>query len=556
MQAAVTVSDPHRLYYLRNFHQAMTWLAARYADILRPEETDFIVQFEQLPEASRALFVRMVMRKGPLFRTTKLHYDEIGCPERAVQPLLLQGWVDPDPVLSTEALLGLLTRQEIIEAFRPMGLPGRLRKAEMADWLRALELAPRPYTQWWTQAVDAVWHVRMVPLCERLRAMFFGNLRQQWSEFVLADLGVFRYETVRMDASSRPFPSAQAVDHFLALHSCRQALEDGQPPTDLLAQLSALPPLDDWLGVRAAKLRFLIGQVAERQQDWPVALACYDQSTYPGARYRRLRALERSGDIGQALIEATRAHACPESEEERQCLDRMMPRLHRRSGQTPARHQRLANAPFTHLALPRTQEGISVERVVQAHLATDDAPVFYVENTLVNGLFGLLCWDAIFAGVPGAFFHPFQSGPADLLSPAFRHRRAELLDDLLGQLQSSAWRDTIRARYESKHGIYSPFVAWSMLTPELLELALTCIAPAHLRAWFERLLDDIKANRTGWPDLIQFFPNESRYALVEVKGPGDRLQDNQKRWLDFCVRHDMPVQVAYVAWADACTDPA
>ena len=30
-------------------------------------------------------------------------------------------------------------------------------------------------------------------LCERLRLMFFGNLRQDWSEFVLADLGVFKY---------------------------------------------------------------------------------------------------------------------------------------------------------------------------------------------------------------------------------------------------------------------------------------------------------------------------------------------------------------------------
>jgi sulfur relay (sulfurtransferase) complex TusBCD TusD component (DsrE family) len=42
--------------------------------------------------------------------------------------------------------------------------------------------------------------------------------------------------------------------------------------------------------------------------------------------------------------------------------------------------------------------------------------------------------------------------------------------------------------------------------------------------------------------------------MIEVKGPGDRLQDNQKRWLEFCARHDMPVSVCYVAWQRETAD--
>ena len=64
-----------------------------------------------------------------------------------------------------------------------------------------------------------------------------------------------------------------------------------------------------------------------------------------------------------------------------------------------------------------------VEGVVRDHLAREEAPVFYVENTLINGLFGLLCWRAIFSAIPGAFFHPFHRGPADLYSPDFHQRR-------------------------------------------------------------------------------------------------------------------------------------
>ncbi|MOA02526.1 VRR-NUC domain protein [compost metagenome] len=53
------------------------------------------------------------------------------------------------------------------------------------------------------------------------------------------------------------------------------------------------------------------------------------------------------------------------------------------------------------------------------------------------------------------------------------------------------------------------------------------------------------------PDLIQFWPQHKTYRMIEVKGPGDRLQDNQLRWLEFCHEHQMPVAVCYVQWAES-----
>ena len=60
------------------------------------------------------------------------------------------------------------------------------------------------------------------------------------------------------------------------------------------------------------------------------------------------------------------------------------------------------------------------------------------------------------------------------------------------------------------------------------------------------ILRDVVDNRAGFPDLVQFWPDETRYRLVEVKGPGDRLQDNQRRFLEFCAAHGMPVFVCQV----------
>jgi hypothetical protein len=97
----------------------------------------------------------------------------------------------------------------------------------------------------------------------------------------------------------------------------------------------------------------------------------------------------------------------------------------------------------------------------------------------------------------------------------------------------------------------SPFVYWGTLTETLLEQALACLPPAHLAHWFARILDDIGNNRSGFPDLIQFWPEQRSYRMIEIKGPGDRLQDNQIRFLDFCLQHDMPVAVCHVAFDES-----
>jgi hypothetical protein len=38
--------------------------------------------------------------------------------------------------------------------------------------------------------------------------------------------------------------------------------------------------------------------------------------------------------------------------------------------------------------------------------------------------------------------------------------------------------------------------------------------------------------------------------MIEVKGPGDALQDSQKRWLRFFARESIPAQVAWITWSD------
>ncbi len=540
------LEDP--FYYLNNFQTVLDWVSSRYGDLLQPDESRFIEDFAALPRASRALLVRMVMRKGTLFRQSRLVYDEIGSTATAAIPLAECGWVDTTPDLSLEELFALLTRTEIVKAFAGKLKRTQARKTELFEQLIDSHTEVRPLPEWWPDTEDRVLALNCMALCDRFRLMFFGNLRQDWSEFVLADLGVYRYETVEFSAASRAFRSRQDLDTYLHLHQCRERFEDGEAIADLLPEIPG--PLDNnpWLEHRRGKLLFVLGQHAERSGDLERALELYEGTAYPGTRTRRIRVLERSGQYEAALALADVADQSPESDAEWQQVQRIRPRLQRKLGQAKSTAPRDRPVEHIDLVLPEPATPMPVEAVALSHLQEADGPVHYVENTLINGLFGLLCWDAVFAAIPGAFFHPFQTGPADLLQPDFRARRNALFSRCFSLLDGDGYRARILENFEAKQGIQSPFVFWGSLNRELLEQALDCFPPDHLRAWFGRLLADIRANRAGMPDLIQFWPAERRYRMIEVKGPGDRLQDNQRRWLNFCAAHRMPVAVCYVQW--------
>jgi len=550
---------PPAFYYLTNFERALAWLGERYDDLLDASEHAFLAHFAQLPKASRALLVRMLMRSGADFRASKLVYDEIGCTLDAAAPLVELGWVDPAPALTLDELFVLSTKADLLKVFPSLAAHAGERKPEWLERLRPAHGVAQPLDAWCAQADDRVLRVTVGALCDRLRLMFFGNLHQDWSEFVLADLGVFQYESVPFAPSSRAFQQRDDVDAYLALQTCREALDawpDDQPFDALLQAIDAVGCAQPWLATRRAKLLFTLGQACERRADWAAALDAYARSAWPGSRHRRIRVLERCGRDAEALALAFDARGGFESDEERQRVERMLPRLQRRLGQRVERAGSTPDVPRETLVLVRPEAFVSVEYAVRDHLAQPGASVHYVENTLINSLFGLLCWEPVFAAVPGAFFHPFQRGPADLHAPDFAVRRTDAFAACFAQLDSSAYRDTIRRHYATKTGLQSPFVFWSVLTDELLDEALACLPPEHLRLWFTRLLADIRGNRSGLPDLVRFWPGERRYELIEVKGPGDRLQDNQTRWLAYCIAHGMPVRVVDVEWAGAGIEQA
>ncbi|WP_409525535.1 VRR-NUC domain-containing protein [Nitrincola sp. MINF-07-Sa-05] len=582
---ATTLNRPHNfssasldnpLYYLSNMKSVLCWVLERHADLLLSDELGRLTGFLSLPQPSQALLVRMVMRKGELFRSNKLIYAEIGDITNTLPALIDAGLIDPDPEVDLAQLFKLLTRAELMSCFQDqlasLGLARSTTKPQLLEALTSLpELAEKRSTlhYWWPEAQDRLIRLMQMPLFDRVRLMFFGNLRQDWSEFVLTELGHQTYEPIPFSPDSRAFSQRDEVNSYLKMHHCREQLDEGIAPERLIASVPPEPLDNPWLEARRARLLFTLAQTAERQGLTELALDTYRISRHREARVRRLRVLERQGQIEQAWPILCEALVQPVNEAEALSLQRLYTRIRKRLQTVLSDPQHPLNDPdYPPVCQPKPEPSVSgrqsipthtlllpphpsVELAVAEHLSEPDAPACYVENTLFNALFALLCWEALYAPLPGAFFHPFHAAPTDLYREDFVARRQTLFNQCLSQLEDGSYAEQILHNWQAKQGITTPFIYWPLLPRETLELALTCIPAADLRQIFERFLRDLREHRAGLPDLIQFWPEQKRYRLIEVKGPGDRLQDHQTRWLHYLLQRKVDLCVCHVRWDGA-----
>lgn len=541
------LSDP--LYYLHNAETLIDWVLQLHAALLSTAERQQLDALRALPRQARALLFRLVMRKGEWFRQDQLDYAEVGPLDAALAALAQAGLIELQPACDAQALIGLCRKDELLTLCRQRwpsaGIERATRKAELAARLLAAALPPQPLADWWPQAPFRIIRLDCRPLMDRLRLMFFGNLRQDWSEFVLAELGHQRYEPVPLSTRSRAFATRAEVDLYLQLQRLDEQLAQGVDPATLLPALPA-PCTSDWLEQRRRKLLFALGQAVERGGDLTGALALYRHNPYREARVRYLRLLERTAPAAQTHQAACRELAQMRQPEARLRIERILLRSARKAGiaVTPDRRPALT---VEQLTLPAAQGRIEAQVIAQ--LNARGLSAHHVENRLFTGLFALLFWPAVFAPVPGAFFHPFQAGPADLYHPDFARRRQPLIEAAFAQLRDGRYRELMLARREDKQGVRCQLIHWPTLSRERVELALDCIPAAHLQAVFRQLLLDLRHHRRGLPDLICFEPEQRRYQLIEVKGPNDRLQDHQRLWLEFFHAEGLPARLCQVRFA-------
>jgi len=513
-------------YYRDNFLELLDFVESRYATALRPKDIDFAARFRACDTDAQRLLVRLLMRKGPLFRVDRIQYNEIAAVPAAIAELVANRLLERCPPVAADQVLALLTRSELAERF-PFASKRCGRSATREVLVHALLsthtddrlLAVLQASLVWIALADLDSVVRFQVLC-------FGSLEQDLSVFVLRDLGMQKIESYSLDTGGESdFSRLDILERYL----------DVSVKATWLAMLQTMPELAHplWLTLREAsahrpierrRSRLLneLGRWHERRAEYSRAIDCYTSSSRHPARERKVRIFEKHPELGSAESLLARMSAEPWCPEEAV--------FSQRRGRSASIHQpEIRTRALTIKDMVMTPGAI--ESYALTDLATSGTWGVHLENLLPLGLTALAYWDVLFMPVSGAFTHLFQQGPHDLYLDDFVVPRRAAIQARSEALQAAVNpAELLLKTWDEKYGTANALLVWPALPRNLVVRILGALPKVHLLSLIRAVIECPGRSRTGFPDL--FVQHSSGGCeFIEVKGPSDQLQPQQRAWL-------------------------
>ncbi|EFJ07612.1 hypothetical protein SELMODRAFT_429676 [Selaginella moellendorffii] len=190
----------------------------------------------------------------------------------------------------------------------------------------------------------------------------------------------------------------------------------------------------------------------------------------------------------------------------------------------------------------------SVEDLALQYYAGEDGGGWkgvHSESGIWLTLFGLLMWDVIFSDVPDVFQTPFQTAPLDLCTDSFYPVRSSLIESRLQAIRDAGARQLVAETWAEHYGTSCSGVNWEKYLLEDLQTIAVCIGDPGLSAICKLLAEDHSNWTAGMPDLLLWKEKEAK--LAEVKGPGDRLSEQQVAWFLILSDANVPVELCKVS---------
>lgn len=536
-------------YYLTKLERLLISVERHHAALLDDSGCIFLSRFRSLPIAARRLYVRLLMRRGPHFRLDQLVYEEVGPVKPAVLALCLAGLARLPAQQDWPSRLKLLRideLRELVERLAPKCPRGRQRRA---DWLAAcVALGPIDDT-----LLPGTVVLEPTAGLDFLLMLYFGNPHQDLLEFILDDLGVLRFERVPL-RPSLPWRTAAEARRDLRCHQWADQVSAWVDTAGLEVDEDALTGAETVLSVpahtpaterRRNRALTRLTTLWQRRGRADRSLAVLASASGPPAREARIRLLHREAGpeaAASALLDLLPDDLDPAERRFAEHFDPWRGRCR------PAR--RVDASRRSRLQLIRQQPDARIEAVVAGIMSSGGCQVLHVENALIGLIVGLAFWDVIFAPLPGAFVQPFQKGPLDLFEPEFAQRRATAISKRLAALACAAWdASDLLAVWERKHGTVNALVGWSRFTTAEVRQICEVLSPRVKAALCTIALKEPALLRRGFPDLLLLGGEADRYDFVEVKGPGDVLRPEQRRWLTELASAGLSARVLEVRWA-------
>ncbi|GAB4815648.1 hypothetical protein N2152v2_002694 [Parachlorella kessleri] len=420
----------------------------------------------------------------------------------------------------------------------------------------------------------------------RFQRLFFLNEGHSLSHFLAVDLGGVRYPRYQVWRSRSAFASREALLRYESALRHAEALTDAVEvgDEDMAEQVlqHAWAALDTGehkqLGDGGAELplflkRFNAGWVycmmatlgvslLERGRKYQEAIERLQQllggeccPSRRGEWWLRLSLDSEHLGRGQASLEIAEAALADEwlSHGDRLALQRRVLRLgkppHRwrkpgwagEASREP-RERRIEAAPLSSaVGLKSRFQGLdgeqcTVEELALQYYASEAGGGWqgvHSEGGVWATLFGLLLWDVLFCtDVPDVLRTPFQTAPLDLDTDAFFPARQAAIEATLARIAAGQGPAMLAASWQAQAGTFCRGVNWERHSLDELQLLAECVGGPGLAEVCRLLAEDHAGWSGGMPDLLLWHPGRCAALLSEVKGPRDRLSDQQRAWMN------------------------
>ncbi len=514
-------------------------------DVLDEAERSRLKGFLKLDEDAQDLVARLASRTKDVFRPDRLRPTE----QAMVAALGTSGWVEP--VYAVAAKVELMTVKELRTACEAIGIKTTGRKAAIQERINALG-----DSQTFTDS-PAVLRIRHKKLFRRAERIWFFHPYRSRTDWILDAVGARRFPVYTVGPKAGNGLTRAEIQEF---EHAEARLDTENPVTQLDWALNVLEnTLNEDLSAKPFSVRKIARRIAsdaarelERQHKYDGAARVYEilvsENTSPSRRgewaLRLAHSLDHAGKGKRAVSVLDQwRHRVPLGT--RIALERTGQRLAKktRTGWSPSIPLKEARQRYVSLRRnPSSSARIEYETAEMIQAQTGRR-VLRGESSPWTTIFALLMYDLYWLPVDGMLPAQGLAGPLDLGTRGFALARADALEQTLAAVREGRAVELVERADSMHRGERLAGASWSRVGRD--EVAAICQAmPAEALAMIiERLAREGWSARRGLPDLIilpgtpsklpEGFParlTESLH-LVEVKGPGDRLRDDQRAWM-------------------------
>jgi DNA polymerase III subunit epsilon len=507
-------------YYHDHFMEMLSFVSKTYEPVLTETHRQFIGVFASLTKDAQCLLIRMINRRGRIFRHSAFRYGEISNPAKALGELrnasLVRSLIEEDYA----DFIVCHSKDALINSAKGAGF-GDVR----ASWpkCKLVEFFLSSIT--FATASASLGGEEFVALgdtepVEFLLYLYFGKTEETLKNFALRDLGILRTnKNANLSARFSDEEEARACFHFSRLLDRLELKSEGVYRGGVAGIFNGPRCTTDYAADLRNKAALRIGLYFEKEKDKTLAIQVYRAAPSPASNERLVRLLYADADKTGAEELLRRMIDDPASDEEFMFASDFYARKF--GGQRTGMCTALLRAGKS-ITVDDTWRG-NPEAGVAGVMRRQGYTVFYAENTLWHCLFGLLFWDELFE--TGQLHSGFDWIPHCLKDRSFFRLFAARIEAKLNAVALQSALSPIMRAIATKWGTPNGIFAWDHVDIDALRALFTGASAQGIASMLRLMCEDYRAMSDGFPDLM--LSAGGAIMFLEVKAEGDVIRRNQ-----------------------------